>query len=74
MRLKVNNLVIAPPRMTDLKVNYLVIAPPRMTHLKVNYLVIAPLKLKCSTIWIVQPMSKNWNIQASVTSWTIRNK
>ena len=31
------------------------------------YLIIAPPTLKCST-------SKNWNIEASVMSWTIRNK
>ena len=37
-----------------------------------NYLIVAPPKLKCSTEWIDQLMSKNWNIQESVTSWTVR--
>ena len=62
------------PIMMRLEVNYLVIATHIMVCLTLNYLIIAPPSLKCSTRWIVQPMSKNWKIQASVTSWTIRNK
>ena len=37
-----------------------------------NYLIVAPPKLKCSTEWIDHLMSMNWNIQESVTSWTVR--
>jgi len=50
-----------------LEVNYLNIAMDIMLCLTLNCLIIAPPTLKCST-------SKNWKIQASVTSWTIRNK
>ena len=62
------------PVLMRLEVNYLVIATHIMVCLILNYLIIAPPTLKCSTSWIVQRMSKNWKIQASVTSWTIQTK
>ena len=45
--------------MMRLEVNYLVIATHIIVCLILNYLIIAPPTLKCSTSWIVQPMSKN---------------
>ncbi len=41
-------------------------------HLKRNYPIVPPPTLKCSTEWSGQLMSMNWNIQASVTSWTVQ--
>jgi len=65
---QINTYVRNTSIMMRLEVNYLVIA----THIMLS--LIAPPSLKCSTRWIVQPMSKNWKIQTRVTSWTIRNK
>ena len=62
------------PVLMRLEVNYLVIATHIMVCLILSYLIIARPLLKCSTRWIVQPMSKNWKIPASVTSWTIQTK
>ena len=82
MRLDGNYLVIAPPTLEcstgwNIQASVSHGLSKQMSNrmrLAKKLCLVAPPKLKCSTEWIDHLTSMNWNIQQSVTSWTVQNK